>query len=51
VVELEAPADIVRAVETHRSYVAEQTLAVDLALSEADVQAIRITKTPCTDPS
>ncbi len=46
-VELDAPAAVVGAVDTHRAYVAEQTLAVDLRLSVADVQAIRITKAPC----
>ena len=51
VVELDAAADVVGAVETHRAYVAEQTLAVDLRLTVADAQAIRITKAPCPDPS
>jgi isoleucyl-tRNA synthetase len=45
--ELDAPAAVVGAVEAHRAYVAEQTLAVDLRLSVADAQAIRITKAPC----
>jgi isoleucyl-tRNA synthetase len=45
--ELDAPADIVGAVETHRHYVAEQTLAVELRLSVADAEDIRIAKTPC----
>ena len=45
--ELDAPAAVVGAVEAHRSYVAEQTLAVELRLSVAEAQAIRITKAPC----
>jgi isoleucyl-tRNA synthetase len=45
--ELDAPAAVVGAVESHRSYVAEQTLAVDLRLTVSDTQAIRITKAPC----
>ncbi len=45
--ELDAPAAVVGAVEAHRHYVAEQTLAVDLRLSVADAQTIRITKAPC----
>jgi len=51
VLDLEAPTDIVNAIETHRAYVAEQTLAVDLRLSVADTQAITITKAPCADAS
>ncbi len=47
--ELDAPATVVDAVEAHRAYVAEQTLAVDLRLSVSEVQAIRITKAPCRD--
>jgi isoleucyl-tRNA synthetase len=46
-VELDAPADVVAAVESHRSYVAEQTLAVDIRVGVADTVAIRITKAPC----
>jgi isoleucyl-tRNA synthetase len=49
IVDLDAPADVVRAVEAHRAYVAEQTLAVEIRLSEADTQAIRITKAPSPD--
>ncbi len=45
--EIDAPAAVVGAVEAHRSYVAEQTLAVELRLSVAEAQAIRITKAPC----
>ena len=45
--ELDAPAAVVGAVESHRSYVAEQTLAVDVRLTVSDTQAIRITKAPC----
>jgi isoleucyl-tRNA synthetase len=48
-VELDAPATVVRAVEAHRDYVAEQTLAVDLRLSVADAQTIRISKAPCPE--
>jgi isoleucyl-tRNA synthetase len=44
--ELDAPAAVIAAVESHRSYVAEQTLAVDIRLSVADTQAIRIAKVP-----
>ncbi|HXQ43540.1 MAG TPA: isoleucine--tRNA ligase [Acidimicrobiales bacterium] len=49
--ELDAPAAVVSAVESHRAYVAEQTLAVDLRLSVSEEQAIRITKAPCPDGS
>jgi isoleucyl-tRNA synthetase len=45
VVELEAPAATVEAVEKHRDYVADQTLAAALHLVVADTQSIRITKT------
>jgi isoleucyl-tRNA synthetase len=45
--EIDAPAETVAAVETHRAYVAEQTLAVDLRLCDAGALAIRITKAPC----
>jgi isoleucyl-tRNA synthetase len=44
VLELDAPADVVAAVEAHRSYVADQTLATELRLATADAVAIRITK-------
>ena len=47
--ELDAPAAVIGAVETHRRYVADQTLTVDLQLTVADVQAIRMTKAPCPD--
>jgi isoleucyl-tRNA synthetase len=49
--ELEAPAAVIGAVEAHRTYVAEQTLAVDLRLSVAETQSIRITKAPCSNGS
>jgi isoleucyl-tRNA synthetase len=45
--ELDGPPSLVEAVERHRDYVAEQTLAVELRLSVADTQDIRITKAPC----
>ncbi|HUD17826.1 MAG TPA: DUF5915 domain-containing protein, partial [Acidimicrobiales bacterium] len=45
--ELDAPAGTVAAVERHRGYVAEQTLAVAIRLAVADAVAIRITKAPC----
>ncbi len=48
-VQLDAPASVIDAVESHRTYVAEQTLAVDLRLAVSDVQAIRITKAPCRE--
>jgi isoleucyl-tRNA synthetase len=47
--ELDAPADTVAAVETHRAYVAEQTLAVDVRLAVAEAVAIRIAQAPCPD--
>ncbi|HXQ58944.1 MAG TPA: isoleucine--tRNA ligase [Acidimicrobiales bacterium] len=46
-VELDGPASLVDAVERHRPYVAEQILAVDIRLTVADTQDIRITKVPC----
>jgi isoleucyl-tRNA synthetase len=49
--ELAAPEAVVAAVETHRGYVAEQTLAVDIRLSVAGDQAITITKAPCPGAS
>jgi isoleucyl-tRNA synthetase len=49
--ELDAPAAVIGAVETHRGYVADQTLAVDLRLTVSDVQAIRMAKAPCPDPA
>jgi isoleucyl-tRNA synthetase len=47
--EIDAPADTVAAIETHRAYLAEQTLAVDLRLADAATLTIRITKAPCPD--
>jgi isoleucyl-tRNA synthetase len=47
--EVDAPAATVAAVEAHRSYVAEQTLATDIRLSVAEAVAIRMAKSPCPD--
>jgi isoleucyl-tRNA synthetase len=45
--ELDGPAAMVEAVEKHRDYVTEQTLAVELRLTVAETQDIRVTKAPC----
>ena len=50
VLDLAAPAAVASAVERHRSYVAEQTLAVDLRVREADELSIAVTKAPCQGP-
>jgi len=42
-----APAETARAVETHRSHVAEQTLAVDVQITVGPELSIHVTKTPC----
>ena len=47
VVELAAPPEVLAAVEAHRHYVAEQTLAVDLRLSVGDALTVTVTKAPC----
>jgi isoleucyl-tRNA synthetase len=39
-----APADVARALQTHRAYVAEQTLAVNLEVTEADSLSIEVAK-------
>ncbi|HVC70788.1 MAG TPA: isoleucine--tRNA ligase [Acidimicrobiales bacterium] len=45
--EFDGPTAMVDAVERHRHYVAEQTLAVELRLSVSETPDIRITKVPC----
>jgi isoleucyl-tRNA synthetase len=47
--ELDGPAAVIEAVKKHHSYVAEQTLAVDIRLAPADTVVIRIAKAPCHD--
>jgi isoleucyl-tRNA synthetase len=44
--QIAAPADMSRALEVHRAYVAEQTLAVSMKVTEADSLSIRVAKTP-----
>jgi isoleucyl-tRNA synthetase len=48
--EIDGPSSLVDAVERHRHYVMEQTLAVDIGLSVAETLDIRITKAPCPSP-
>jgi isoleucyl-tRNA synthetase len=45
--QIAAPADVACALEAHRAYVAEQTLAVNLEVTEADSLSIKVAKTPC----
>jgi len=47
VLDLAAPSAVARAVEGHRTYVAEQTLAVDLRVRVAEALSIAVTKAPC----
>ena len=49
-VEIAAPAPTARALDTHRSYVLEQTLEVEMQVTEDDVLAIQVRKTPCPGP-
>jgi len=42
-----APSAVARAVEGHRTYVAEQTLAVDVQITVGPELSIHVTKTPC----
>jgi isoleucyl-tRNA synthetase len=49
VLDIDAPADMVDAVDRHRAYVAEQTLAVEVRLAVAGAVAIRVVKAPCRD--
>jgi isoleucyl-tRNA synthetase len=42
-----APAETARAVETHKSHVAEQTLAVDVQITVGPELSVHVTKTPC----
>jgi isoleucyl-tRNA synthetase len=43
--QIAAPADVARALQTHRAYVAEQTLAVNIGVTEGDSLSIEVTKT------
>jgi isoleucyl-tRNA synthetase len=45
--EIVAPGPTARALDTHRSYVSEQTLAVEMEVTEGDALAIQMRKTPC----
>jgi len=47
ILEIEGPPDLVRAVESHREYIAEQTLALELRVSEAVSLSVKVTRTPC----
>ncbi len=47
--EIVAPAPTAAAVETHRSYVAEQTLAVTVRVTEGAELSLRVTPTACPD--
>jgi isoleucyl-tRNA synthetase len=48
--EVVAPAETARALDRHRSYVTEQTLAVDMRVTVADQLAIEVRRTPCPGP-
>jgi isoleucyl-tRNA synthetase len=45
--QIAALADVACALKAHRAYVAEQTLAVSLKVTEADSLSIKVAKTPC----
>jgi len=44
-----APAEIAAAVEAHRAYVADQTLAVGMTVTEGTEVAVGVTQAPCPD--
>jgi len=46
--DIDAPPDMAAAVETHRAYVAAQTLAVGVTVTVAAAVSIRVTKAPCS---
>jgi isoleucyl-tRNA synthetase len=46
--QIAAPAGVASALETHQAYVAEQTLAVSVEVTEADSLSVAVTKTPCS---
>jgi isoleucyl-tRNA synthetase len=48
--EIVAPAETAAAIEAHRGYVAEQTLAVDVRVSVGAEWSLGVTRTPCPDP-
>jgi isoleucyl-tRNA synthetase len=45
--DIAAPVPMAAAVEAHRAYVVEQTLAANLHVREADAVSIRVTRAPC----
>jgi len=45
-----APPDIRQALDRHRSYVADQTLAVDVRVTAGPALSIEVTRTPCPGP-
>jgi len=45
--EITASADVASALATHRGYVAEQTLAVDVVVTEGEPLSVVVSKTPC----
>ncbi|HEY5025847.1 MAG TPA: isoleucine--tRNA ligase [Acidimicrobiales bacterium] len=44
-----APAATAAAIEAHRSYVAEQTLALDIEVTPGDEVAVSVTRSPCAE--
>jgi isoleucyl-tRNA synthetase len=46
---ISAPAEMAGAVETHRSYVAEQTLAVEVRVTQGAELSITVTRAPCPE--
>ena len=47
--EVVAPAEMKKAIEEHRLYVAEQTLAVIVEVTEGPELSVAVTRAPCPD--